>query len=102
MGQTLTITGSGFVSSSTVTYNGVSHTASYVGATEMLLALSTTDVANTGTYAVVVSNPAPGGGASSPASLTVVTGTPTGSFPVTVTALSGSLTHSTTFNLVVQ
>ena len=102
VGQTLTITGSGFVSSSAATYNGVSHAASYNGATSMLMTLSTTDVANTGTYAVVVSNPAPGGGASGPANLTVETGTPTGTFPVTVTASSGSLTHSTTFNLVVQ
>jgi subtilase family serine protease len=102
VGQTLTITGSGFVRSSTVTYNGVSHVAGYLGATQILMALSTTDVANTGTYAVVVNNPAPGGGASSPANLTVVTGTPTGTFPVTVTASSGSLTHSITFSLVVQ
>ena len=101
-GQTLAINGSGFVSSSTVTYNGAGHAASYLGPTEMALILSTTDVANTGTYAVVVSNPTPGGGISSPANFTVVTGTPTGVFPVTVTASSGSLTHTTTFNLVVQ
>jgi Bacterial Ig-like domain (group 3) len=102
VGQTLTITGSGFVRSSTVTYNGVSQIVGYLGETQILMALSTTDVANTGTCAVVVNNPAPGGGASSPANLTVVTGTPTGTFPVTVTASSGSLTHSITFSLVVQ
>ena len=101
-GQLLTINGTGFMSSSSVMYNGTAHVASFVSASQMTLALSTSDVANTGSYSVVVSNPAPGGGSSTPASLSVVTGTPTGSFPVTVTATSGTLTHTTTFTLVVQ
>ena len=69
--QTLTITGSNFVSTSTVTYNGVAHTATFVSATELKITLSTTDQAKAGTFAVVVTNPAPGGGASTPVDFTV-------------------------------
>lgn len=102
VGQNLTINGSNFMSSSTVTYNGVSHVATFDGATQMSIAVGTNDVSTTGTYPVVVTNPAPGGGPSGAVNFSVVTGTPTGTFPVTVTASSGTLTHSTTFNLVVQ
>ena len=101
-GQTLTINGSGFMNSSSVRYNGASHTASFMSSSQMTMALSTADVANVGSYTVEISNPAPGGGDSGPTNLSVVTGTPTGSFPVTVTATSGSITHSTNFTLVVQ
>jgi O-glycosyl hydrolase len=63
--QTLTLNGSNFQSTSTVTYNGVAHAATYVGATELTITLSTGDQATAGDYPVVVTNPAPGGGASS-------------------------------------
>jgi Pro-kumamolisin, activation domain/Bacterial Ig-like domain (group 3) len=102
IGQTLTINGSGFVPSSTVTYNGTAHVSTFVAATQISLALNSSDVANTGSYPIAVTNPAPGGGTSSAVNFSVVTGTPAGTFPVTVTATSGSLTNSTTFNLVVQ
>jgi len=72
--QTLTITGTGFVSSSTVTFNGVAHTATFVSSTQLKISLSTSDQATAGTYAVVVTNPAPGGGASGPANLIVANG----------------------------
>jgi hypothetical protein len=100
--QTLTINGTGFISSSTVTYNGTAHAATYVSSTQLTTALTASDMAQTGGYPVVVTNPAPGGGASSPVNFSVVTGTPVGSFTVTVTATSGTLQHSTTFNLTVQ
>lgn len=69
--QTLTITGTGFVSSSTVTYNGASHPATFVSSTELTIQLSASDQATAGTYPVVVTNPPPGGGTSSPLSFTV-------------------------------
>ncbi len=62
--QTLTINGTNFLSTSTVTYNGVAHTATYVSATQLTITLSASDQATAGSYAVVVTNPAPGGGAS--------------------------------------
>jgi hypothetical protein len=98
----MTINGSGFMSSSTVTYNGVSHAANFVTASQMSLPLSTNDMAATGQFPVIVTNPAPGGGPSTAANFGVVTGTPTGTFNVTVTATSGPLTHTTTLLLVVQ
>jgi hypothetical protein len=102
VGQNLIINGSGFIGSSSVTYNGTAHVSTLLSASQLSLALSASDVGTTGTYAVVVTNPAPGGGASSAVNFSVVTGTPAGSFPVTVTGTSGPLTHSTTFSLVVQ
>jgi hypothetical protein len=100
--QRLTIDGSGFLCTSTVTYNGVAHTLMCPSANQLSISLNASDLANTGTFPVVVTNPAPGGGSSGSANFTVVTGTGTGKFPVTVTATSGTLSHNTTFALVVQ
>ena len=100
--QVLTINGSGFISGSTVTYNAVSHPVTLVNASQLTISLGTNDLATQGTYPVIVTNPAPGGGTSSAANFTLTSGTPTGTFTVTVTASSGSLTHTTTLNLVVQ
>lgn len=69
--QTLTINGTGFVSSSTVTFNGVAHTATFVSSTQLTISLSLSDQATAGTYPIVVTNPPPGGGPSSPVNFTV-------------------------------
>ena len=82
--QTLTINGSNFLSSSTVTYNGVAHTATFVSSSQLTIQLSASDQATAGTYAVVVANPSPGGGASNSVNFTVNNPTPT------ITALSPS------------
>jgi Pro-kumamolisin, activation domain/Bacterial Ig-like domain (group 3) len=100
--QTMTINGSGFIGSSAVTYNGTARTATFVNGSQLSISLSANDLASAGTYLVVVTNPSPGGGSSSPANFDVVTGTPTGTTTVTVTASSGALTHSTSFSLIVQ
>lgn len=70
-GQTLTINGTGFVSTSTVTYNGVAHAATFVSATQLTISLTASDQAIVGSFAVVVTNPSPGGGASNSATFTV-------------------------------
>ena len=70
--QTLTINGTNFVSTSTVTYHAVAHTATYVSSTELEITLSASDQATPGTRAVVVTNPTPGGGASRSVNFTVV------------------------------
>jgi subtilase family serine protease len=100
--QALTITGSGFVFDSNVTYNNVAHATTYVSATQLTISLTANDLATTGSYPVVVTNPAPGGGVSSAVDFNVVTGTPAGTFTVTVAGSSGSLTHSTNFTLIVN
>ena len=100
--QALNINGSGFVSGSTVTYNNAVHATNYAGASQLSILLTPADLAATGTFPVVVTNPTPGGGASAPVDFNVVTGTPTGTFTVTVTGSSGSLTHTANFTLIVQ
>jgi hypothetical protein len=67
--QPLTINGAHFLATSTVTYNGTAHAATYISATQLNIALTAPDLYALGSYPVVVSNPAPGGGASSPVSL---------------------------------
>lgn len=69
--QALTISGTGFLSSSTVTLNGVSHAVTFINAGELVIFLTAADLAATGTYPVVVTNPAPGGGPSTAADFTV-------------------------------
>jgi len=100
--QNLYINGSNFMSSSTVTYNGVPHNSSLQSPTQIQIALGQNDVANTGQYPVIVTNPTPGGGPSPPVNFAVVTGTPTGNFNFTMTASVGAITHTTTLSLTVQ
>jgi ribosomal protein S8E len=82
--QTLTINGTNFLSASTVTYNAAAHAATFVSSTQLTISLSASDQATAGTYAVVVTNPAPGGGASNSVNFTV---TATNPVP-TITSLS--------------
>jgi uncharacterized protein (TIGR03437 family) len=68
---TLTINGSGFIASSSVTVNGVSHTSTFVSANQLTITLGAPELANPGTLSVVVTNPPPGGGSSQAAAFTV-------------------------------
>lgn len=77
--QLLSINGTGFVLSSTVTFNGMLHPASFVGTNRLTITLTSSDLATAGTYPVTVTNPAPGGGASSAANFTVTSTPPAGS-----------------------
>jgi trimeric autotransporter adhesin len=101
-GQALTINGSGFMNTSIVTYNNLTHQSTFTSSSQLSIALTASDLAATGNYPVVVTNQAPGGGASGSVNFDVVTGTPTGTFNVTVSGSSGSVTHTTTFSLTVQ
>ncbi len=69
--QTLTINGANFLATSKVTYNGMAHVATYISASQLTIPLTASDLYAIGNYSVVVSNPAPGGGASSPVTLQV-------------------------------
>jgi uncharacterized repeat protein (TIGR01451 family) len=71
-GRVITVAGSGFVSTSSVTWNGTNRQTSYVSATELQFNLSPADVAAVGSAQVSVSNPAPGGGTASPNQITVI------------------------------
>jgi uncharacterized protein (TIGR03437 family) len=68
---TLTINGRGFISPSSVTFNGVAHTVSFDNSAQLAITLTTSDLATAGTFSVMVTNPQPGGGSSNPASFDV-------------------------------
>ncbi|HET7216142.1 MAG TPA: IPT/TIG domain-containing protein [Terriglobia bacterium] len=76
-GSTVTITGTGFIATSAVTWNGAAHIATYVSATELQLTLQVSDVAAVGTAQIAVVNPAPGGGTSAAIQLAITTPVPT-------------------------
>jgi len=59
---TLNINGSGFSAISTVTFNGVLHDILAAKDNLLVITLSKSDLALAGAFAVVVTNPAPGGG----------------------------------------
>jgi hypothetical protein len=81
---TLTIDGTGFLPSSTATFSGTSHTVSFLSPTQVTITLSTADLSTVGSYMVVVTDPAPGGGNSPAATFTVQ---PTNTVPA-ITSLS--------------
>lgn len=65
-GFTLTINGTDYLPTSSVTYNGISHAATYLGPTQLTIPLTSGDISSIGAYPVVVTNPSPGGGHSNP------------------------------------
>ena len=86
----LTVTGSGFVSGSTVQWNGAARTTTFVSATQLTAAIPASDIASPGTANVTVTNPAPGGGTSNSVAFTVQAAS---SFTLTVSKSgSGSVT----------
>jgi hypothetical protein len=68
---TLTVTGSNFISSSAVRWNGSSRTTTYISASQLSAAITGDDLVSAGTAAVTVFNPTPGGGTSSSLSFTI-------------------------------
>ena len=66
---TLTITGSKFVSGTTVNFGGTIHAADVVvvDATHVSATIAASEIASAGSRSVTVTNPAPGGGTSTPA-----------------------------------
>ena len=80
---TLTVNGSGFVSSSVVRWNGANRTTTFVSSSQLQAAIAASDVASVGTATVTVFSPAPGGGTS-------------GSLPFSVATSSGVIAVSAT------
>jgi hypothetical protein len=69
---TLTVTGTNFVPSSVVRWNGADRATTYVSATQLKATIPATDLLTAGTAQVTVFNPPPGGGTSN--SMSVVVG----------------------------
>jgi uncharacterized protein (TIGR03437 family) len=95
-GFTLTVSGTGFVSNSTVTWNGANRPTTFVNATTVTALISASDIASQGSANVAVANPAPGGGNSNELVFTITPGNPvpvlSSLSPNQVSAGSGALT----------
>src|SRR5207249_4486923 len=92
---TLTVNGTNFVSSSVVRWAGSDRVTTFVNSTQLTAAIPATDLTTTGSKAITVFNPAPGGGTSNSQTFTVnanPTPTTTSIAPATVTVGSGGLT----------
>lgn len=63
--MTLTINGTGFLSSSTVQWGSTTHSSTFVSASQITVPLSETDIAIGASIIVKVTNPSPGGGSAS-------------------------------------
>jgi hypothetical protein len=97
-GFTLTITGTNFVNSAKVRWNGSDRPTTFVSSTQLTAAIPASDVATAGTANVTVFNPAPGGGTSNTATFTITNPLPTISSisPATVVTGSGGFTLTIT------
>jgi hypothetical protein len=73
---TLTVNGTGFVSGSTVHWNGSPRTTMFVSRSQLTAAITAADIAVPATASVTVVNLAPGGGRSHPVFFSVTTNTP--------------------------
>ena len=73
---TLTATGTKFIASSVVRWNGSNRTTTFVSSTKLQAQILATDIAATGTASVTVFNPTPGGGTSSAATFTITATNP--------------------------
>src|SRR6266576_1469617 len=74
-GFTLTVTGSNFMSFSTVEWNGSSRPTEFVSSNKLQAQINFADVMNAGSASVSVVTPAPGGGASAALPFTIVSQT---------------------------
>lgn len=74
---TLTVNGTGFVSASTVQWNGIARPTVFVSSTQLTASIPAADIAASGVATVTVNSPAPGGGISSAANFTIQAPNPT-------------------------
>lgn len=72
-GFTMTVNGSGFVSSSTIQWNGVALATTFNSSSSLTATVPASDVSATGTASVTVSSAAPGGGISNSTAFMITT-----------------------------
>jgi hypothetical protein len=89
-GLVLNLTGTNFVSQSTVFVNNASRNTTYFSSTALQADLQSTDLLTPGPVSIKVENPLPGGGGSTPVSLYVQTANPTISAVAPTSALAGA------------
>jgi hypothetical protein len=107
--QTITVLGTGFVPTSTVTINGQNR-ATFVDSSHLSVAIQAMDITVSGTIAIAVANPAPGGGVSATATLAINNPVPsvtslsqptatTGVTPFQLTVLGSNFVNGATVQL---
>ena len=104
-GFLLTVTGTSFVPTSSVTFNGVGKQTSFVSSTQLVANLSTADVAAGGEIPITVTTPGPGGGTSNQLTFVVNNPAPAMTSIEPSIAAAGSLAFNLTVkgsNFVVQ
>ncbi len=74
---TISVTGTGFVPTTTIQVNGSARSTTFVSATQVNVILTATDLASAGSLTLVAVNVAPGGGSSAAASVPVNNPVPT-------------------------
>src|SRR5690242_14064408 len=95
---TLTVNGSGFVSSSVVSWNGSNLTIKVVSSTQLTASVPAADIAAAGTAPVQVTNPAPGGGTSNTANFPINNPVPSLNALSPTTAILGGAAFTLTVN----
>jgi hypothetical protein len=90
----LMVTGTGFMSNSSVNWNGSPRTTTFGSDTQLTASILASDIATSGSANVTVSTPAPGGGTSAPVAFTITGGAavPVGSKAAMFTLVSLSAT----------
>ncbi|MEI6682905.1 MAG: IPT/TIG domain-containing protein, partial [Bacteroidota bacterium] len=97
-GFTLTVNGSNFIASSVVRIGGSDRTTTFVNSGQLTATINASDIASSGTPAITVFNPTPGGGTSGSSTLTVnpvITGNTSGSAVSICTGTATTLTGGT-------
>ncbi len=97
-GFTLTITGTSFVSTSVVQWNGSARPTTFVNSTKVTAAITASDIANGGVVLVTVMNPAPGGGTSPSKNFNINNPGPTATSLAPNNATAGGATFTLTVN----
>jgi hypothetical protein len=90
----LAVTGSNFVSTSTVQWNGAARPTTYVSATSLQTAISAADIATPGIASITVFNPTPGGGTSAPVTFIIRVPPPTITLMTPSSAIAGGATFT--------
>jgi hypothetical protein len=85
-GVSLTVTGTNFVPTSTLQWNGSPRSTTFVSSTSLHATITSTDISAATTASVTVLNPAPGGGSS--AALTFTISPTAGAGPTAITLLT--------------
>jgi len=105
---TMTVTGTGFVSGSSVLWNGGARTTTFVSSSKLTAAILASDIATAGTATITVANPGPGGGTSNTQFFQVTFATAqqnwtnkdvTGSIPLTSVVAGGDFNNDGKYDL---